>query len=101
MTLTYLADVNTIGVFLQLHIEPALLTTATQLHLVGHELCVELRDELSVLGSDGDVVVRRHTRLKRGIRGSQISRAIAGATFDGRPRDRAPRGGKSGDEETS
>jgi hypothetical protein len=35
---------------------------------------VELRDELGVLGSDGDVVERRHTRLKRGIRGSQIPR---------------------------
>jgi len=74
-----LADVNTIVVFLQLHIEPALLATATQLHLVSHELCVELRDELDVLGSDGDVVERRYTRLKRGIRGSQISRGNSGS----------------------
>jgi hypothetical protein len=65
-----LADVNTLDVFLQLHIEPVLLATAIQLHLIGHELCVELRNELGVLGSDGDVVERRHPRLKRGIWGS-------------------------------
>ena len=46
--------------------------------------------------------LREVTPGSNGGSGAVRSRgAIAGATFDGRPRDRAPRGGKSGDEETS
>ena len=74
-----LTDVNIIVVLPQIHIEPPLLATAIQFHLVTHQLCMELYDELGVFGSDGDIVERRHTRLKRGIRGSQISRGNSGS----------------------